>query len=234
LRPALIFVAAAAFVLAGFTFAGSAIGVWDPVVRQDRGSHAHLIGDRHDSDAVSRATPAVVTSKPNPPISVQLALLIALGSSALLVLPSRGLRVARHLGDLAGPQTLAGPALPGRFRRRLGQRATAKPAIGPNAPVVRPERARLRRRLSILGVAALPGRILRRPGRRPTVKPSLAPVARVVHPERARSRRSFSTPLRERSFRALHEFYADAVILTLAVGSALAIGLLIGRLLAGP
>jgi hypothetical protein len=61
----------------------------------------------------------------------------------------------------------------------------------------------------------------------------MAPVTRGVGPERARRRRGFSTPLRK-SARVLHQFYADAVILTLAVGSALAIGVLIGRLFAGP
>ena len=189
LRPALTLVAAVAVLLAGFTFAGDVMGLWDPVEPQGSDFGARLAPDRRDSHAGSREFPASA-QKPSPPISVRLALLIALASSVLILLPSRGRRLARRLDDLAGPQALGGPALPRRILRRLGQRATI-------APITAAGRRRFR-------------------------------------PGRARQRRPFSTPLRQRSVGALRDLYAEAAIVTLAVASGIAAGVLVVRLLAGP
>jgi hypothetical protein len=189
LRPALTLVAAVAVLLAGFTLAGNVMGLWDPVEPQGGGFGARLAPDRRGSDAVSRAIPAS-TQKPSPPISVRLALLIALASSVLIVLPSCGRRLARRLDDLVGPQALGGPALPRRILRRRGQRTTTAPTT--------------------------------------------AEGRRIFRPQWARQRRPFSTPLRHRSVGALRAFYAEAVIVTLAVASGIAAGCLVVRLLAGP
>jgi hypothetical protein len=147
LRPALTLVAAVAVLLAGFTLAGDVVGLWDPVEPQGGDFGAHLAPDRRGSDAVSRAIPASA-QKPSPPISVRLALLIAFASSALIVLPSCGRRLARRLDDLVGPQVLGGPALPRRILRRLGQRTTAPvTALAPR--IFRPAWARERQPFSI-------------------------------------------------------------------------------------
>lgn len=188
LRPALTLVAAVAVLLAGFTFAGNVVGLWDPVEPEGGDFGARLAPDRRGSDAFSRASPASA-QKPSPPISVRSALLIALASSVLIVLPSCGRRLARRLDDLVGPQALGGPALPRRILRRLGQRATA---------------------------------------------PVTAVVRRIFRPAWTRQRHPFSTPLRQRSVGALRDLYAEAVMMTLAVAAAIATGVLVVRLLAGP
>jgi hypothetical protein len=119
---------------------------------------------------------------------VRFALLIALGSSILIVLPSCGRRLARSLDDLVGrSQALLEPALPRHILRRPGPRATTTP---------------------ITGVV----------------------TSRIFRPER----RPFSTPLRQRSVGALRDYYAEAVIVTLAVALGIATGFLVTRLLAGP
>jgi hypothetical protein len=144
LRPALTLVAAVAVLLGGFTFAGNVVGLWDPVEPQGGNFGARLAPDRRGSDAVSRAIPASA-QKPSPPISVRSALLIALASSVLIVLPSCGRRLARRLDDLVGPQALGGPALPRRILRRLGQRATRVPVTAVGRRIFRPEWTRQRR-----------------------------------------------------------------------------------------
>ena len=55
LRSALTFVSAAALLLAGFTFAGRVIGLWDPVEPGDSGALPVRVLDRPDFDAASRA-----------------------------------------------------------------------------------------------------------------------------------------------------------------------------------
>jgi hypothetical protein len=189
LRLALTLVAAVAVLLAGFALAGNVVGLWDPVEPQGGDFGARLAPNRRGSDAVSRAIPASA-QKPSPPISVRSALLIALASSVLIVLPSCGRRFARRLDDLVGRQALLGPALPHRILRSLGQRATTAPIT--------------------------------------------AVVPRILRPEWARQRRPFSTPLRQRSVGALRDFYAEAVIMTFAVASGIATGVLVTLLLAGP
>jgi hypothetical protein len=103
LRSALIFVSAAAFLLAGFTYGGGLIGLWDPLEPRDSGS---ALADRvlplGDSDAASRVPP-VLRPKPSPPMPVRLALLIALSSSALAFLPLLGSSLARLLANFAWP-----------------------------------------------------------------------------------------------------------------------------------
>jgi hypothetical protein len=147
MRPALTLVAAVAVLLAGFTFAGDVVGLWDPVEPQGGDFGARLAPDGRGSDAVSRAIPASA-QKLSPPISVRLALLIAFASSVLIVLPSCGRRLARRLDDLVGPRVLGGPALPRRILRRLGQRATAA-VTAVARRIFRPAWARQRQPFSI-------------------------------------------------------------------------------------
>ena len=121
MRSALTLIAAVAVLLAGLTFAGSVVGLWDPVESVSGHVGAGLGPDRRGSDAVRRAIPASA-QKPSPPISVHSAVLIALVSSLLMVLPSCGRRLARRLDDLVRPQALLGSALPLLTLRPIGQR----------------------------------------------------------------------------------------------------------------
>jgi hypothetical protein len=90
-----------AFLLAGFTYGGGLIGVWDPLKPRDSGSAlAVRVLQRRDSDAASRARP-VLHPKPSSPVPLRLALMIALASSALAFLPILGSRFARLLGNYA-------------------------------------------------------------------------------------------------------------------------------------
>jgi hypothetical protein len=59
-------------------------------------------------------------------------------------------------------------------------------------------------------------------------------MPRIFRPEWARQRRPFSAALRQRSFGALRDFYAEAVMVTVAIASGIATGVLVTRLLAGP
>jgi hypothetical protein len=146
LRPALTLIAAVAVFLGGLTFAGNVVGLWDPVERESGHLGARPGPDRRGSDAVSRAIPASA-EKPNPPISVRSALLIALVSSVLMVLPSCG-RLARRLGDLR-PQALRGSALPRRTSRALlVSRERQRPVTAVGRRIFNPEWARLRRPFS--------------------------------------------------------------------------------------
>jgi hypothetical protein len=100
-RSALIFVSAAAFLLAGFAYGGGLIGLWDPLEPRDSDSApAVRVLQRRDSDAASRVPP-VLRLKPSPPLPVRLALLIALTSSALAFLPGLASRSARLLTNYA-------------------------------------------------------------------------------------------------------------------------------------
>ena len=87
------------FLLAGFTFAGREIGLWDPVEAPRSDPRAYRVLDGRDSDAASRAIDPLVESRPQPPVSLRLTLLIALVSFALSVVPTRRGRLARRLGD---------------------------------------------------------------------------------------------------------------------------------------
>jgi len=163
LRSALTFVSAAALLLAGFTFAGRVIGLWDPVEPGGSGGLSVRVLDRPDFDAASRAVPSVVVqSKPSPPVSLRLALLIALACLALSVLPTLA-RLPRRLEDQAwslrkrGFRTSTGRAnvlLASQPAGNLGlsrappARQFAKAPVASPASVVRPERPRLRRPLA--------------------------------------------------------------------------------------
>jgi hypothetical protein len=118
LRSALTFVSAAAFLLAGFTYAGDLIGVWDPLKPRDSGSSLAVRAlQRGDSDAATRARP-VLRPKPSSPVPLRSALLIALASSALAFLPILGSRLVRLLTHYAWSHGTrlscagAGPARP--------------------------------------------------------------------------------------------------------------------------
>ena len=147
MRPALTLIAAVAVLLGGVTFAGNVMGLWDPVEPESGHFGARLGPDRRGSDAVLRAIPAPA-QKPSPPISVRSALLIALVSFVLMVLPSCGRRLARRLGDLIRPQALRGSALPRRTSRPLGQRGTTAPVTVVGRRIFHPESARPRRLFS--------------------------------------------------------------------------------------
>ena len=146
LRPALTLIAAVAVLLGGLTFAGNVMGLWDPVEPESGHFGARPGPDRRGSDAVSRVIPAPA-QKPSPPISVRSALLIALVSSVLMVLPSCGRRLAKRLGDL-GPQALRGPASPRRTLRPLHQRGPTAPVTAVGRRIFHPEWARPRRPFS--------------------------------------------------------------------------------------
>ena len=147
MRPALTLIAAVAVLLGGVTFAGNVMGLWDPVEPESGHFGARLGPDRRGSDAVLRAIPAPA-QKPSPPISVRSALLIALVSFVLMVLPSCGRRLARRLGDLIRPQALRGSALPRQTSRPLGQRGTTAPVTVVGRRIFHPEWARPRRLFS--------------------------------------------------------------------------------------
>jgi hypothetical protein len=152
LRSALTFVSAAAFLLAGFTYAGGLIGVWDPLKPRDSGSAlAVRVLQRRDSDAASRVRP-VLRPKPSPPVPLRLALMIALTSSALAFLPILGSRFARLLGNHAWSHGArlsragagsarppwASPATSAKFGVSRAPPPQTKPRRFSRSPVVRP------------------------------------------------------------------------------------------------
>jgi hypothetical protein len=141
LRSALTLIAAVAVLLAGLTFAGNVVGLWDPVEPASGHVGAGLGPDRRGSDAVPRAIPASA-QKPSPPISVQSAVLIALVSLLLMVLPSCGRRLARRLDDLIRPQALLGSALSLLTLRPIGQRRSHPEWARPRRPFSTPPRQR--------------------------------------------------------------------------------------------
>jgi len=227
--------------LAGFTFAGRVLGLWEPVAPPEADSSAVPVLERRDSHAGSRAIrAAVVHSKPSPPVSVRLALLIALGAFALRVVPTCCLWLVRQLEDYAwslrervsrtstGRANLAFASQPGR---NLG-RGRAPPPLKnlkeftsspPNpsvSPVARPE-----------NLARSPSAVrnVRTRVRRAGARTPLA--VRVIRLERPRLRRASAgpTPVRKTSVRAfLYKFRDDVVIVTLAVILAVTVGILMG------
>jgi hypothetical protein len=210
LRSALSFVSAAALLLAGFTLAGRALSLWEPVDRPDTDSSAVPVLERRDSDAASRAMPpAVVHSKPSPPVSVRSALLIALGAFALRVFPTRCLWLVRQLEDFAW-------SLRERVSRMSGGRANLAFASQPGTSLGRGRAPPPLKKLKDF-TGSLP-------------KPRVSAVARRENPrrppagvrtERTRGRRA------ETSVRAfLFEFRDDVLIVTLAVILAVTVGIL--------
>ena len=236
LRSALTFVSAAALLLAGFTFAGRMIGLWDPVEPGDSGGLPVRVLDRPDFDTASRATPPVVMhSNPSPPVSLRLALLIALACLALSVLPTLA-RLPRQLEDSAWSlRKRVSRASTGRanvlFASQLGGNlglGRAPPAQQSlkelPSPPLRPRRsaaARLKN-LAWLSSAVRTGQ----PAvRRASAKATVALPASAVRPESPRRRRAFAatTPVRIRAVHAfLYEFRDDivlAVVLGVTIGA---------------
>ena len=84
---------------------GGAIGLWEPIQVQSS-AHGLTVRMLHSGDAraASQSPP-----KPNPPVSIRSALLVALASAAFALLLAGGPRLARWLSDV--PYALrAGPA----------------------------------------------------------------------------------------------------------------------------
>jgi hypothetical protein len=221
LRSALTFVSAAAFLLAGFTYAGDLIGVWDPLKPRDSGSSLAVRAlQRGDSDAATRARP-VLRPKPSSPVPLRSALLIALASSALAFLPILGSRLVRLLTHYAWSHGTrlscagAGPARP----------PWASPAKSANLDVSRAPPPQTK-----------PRRFSRSPVVRPRVSRAGAPLRsplRLVGLARAGLlglRHAFARVLlREASIRSLLHRTAEGVVL---VGLSLVLGAAIGILAA--
>jgi hypothetical protein len=217
-RSVLIIVAAASLLLAGFTFAGGKIGLWNPLEPGDSGVPSVRDLDRPDSDGAPRPiAPAVAYSKPGPPVSMRLALLVALASLSLSVLPTLW-RLPRRLDDYAWS-----------VRKRIPRSSTGRA----NAPVAS----------ELVGTPGLsrappPQPTLQEPRSRPLsspfsalarARPAVSPPAPVTPPERPRSRRVFAatTPVRARAVRSfIYEVRGAVVGLALAVSLGVAIGIL--------
>ncbi len=239
-RSALIIVAAASLLLAGFTFAGGLIGLWNPlepgesVVPSVRGL------DRPDSDGASRPiAPTVAYSKPGPPVSMRLALLVALASLSLSVLPTLW-RLPRRLEDYAWsvrnriPRTsLARANVP------VASELVGTPGLSrapPPQPTLREPRSRpLSSPFSALtrgknvGRPHLAGHIRRLGPRRAFARRAASPPAPVTPPERSRAGRVFAatTPVRARAVRSfIYEVRGVVAGLALAVSLGVAIGVL--------
>ena len=139
-RSALIIVAAASLLLAGFTFAGGLIGLWNPLEPGDSGVPYVRGLDRPDSDGAPRPiAPAVAYSKPGPPVSVRLALLVALASLSLSVLPTLW-RLPRTAGGLClvgaeadSPSWHRACERTGRLGARRDARSQSRAATAANA-----------------------------------------------------------------------------------------------------
>lgn len=231
LRSALTFVSAAALLLAGFTFAGRVIGLWDPVEPGDSGGSPVRVLDRPDFDAASRAVPPVVVhSKPSPPVSLRLALLIALVCLALSVLPTLA-RLPRRLEDSAwSPRKRVSRTSTGRtnplFASQLGGNlglSRAPPAQQSlkelPSPPLRSRRSAAARLKNLSWLSSAVRTV--HPGvRRASAKATVALPASVVRPEQSRRRRAFAATTLVR-MRAVHSFlyeFRDDIVLAVVLG----------------
>lgn len=223
--------------LAGFTLTGHELGLWEPVNRLGDDPSGVPVLERRDSDAIP---PAVVRSKPSPPVSVRLALLIALGVFALRVLPPLCLWLLRQLEDYAlslrerGSRTsteratLAFASQPGT---NLGRGRAPPPLKKPKEYTSSPAKPRISAVARPENVSRSPSgvRNVRTRTRRAGARTTLPLAVRVTRPERPRLRRVSAGPTRVRktSVRAfLYEFRDDVIIVTLAVILALTVGIL--------
>jgi hypothetical protein len=238
-RSALIIVAAASLLLAGFTFAGGLIGLWNPLEPGDSGVPSVRALDRPDSDPASRPiAPAVAYSKPGPPVSMRLALLVALASLGLSVLPTLW-RLPRRLEDYAWsvrkriPRIRTGRAMAvpvaSELAGTLGLSRAPPPQPTLQEPRSWPLSSRFSARLKNVGRPHIAGHI-RRPGaRRAFARPAVSPPASVIPPGRPRSREVFAatTPIRARADRSfIHEVRGAVVGLALALSLGVAVGIL--------
>lgn len=226
--------------LAGFTLTGRVLGLWEPVNRLGSDSSGVPMLEHRDSEA-SRAIPAaVVHSKPSPPVSVRLALLIALGAFALRVVPTCCLWLLRQLEDFAW-------SLRERVSRTSTRRGNLAFASQPGTNLGRgrapPPLKKLKEftsspRKPRASAVARPENLSRSPSgvrnvrtgvRRAGARTTLPLPVRVIRLERPRLRRAFAgpTPVRKTSVRTfLYEFHDDVVIVTLAVILAVTVGIL--------
>ena len=239
-RSALIIVAAASLLLAGFTFAGGLIGLWNPLEPGDSGVPSVRGLDRPDSDGAPRPiAPAVAYSKPGPPVSMRLALLIALASLSLSVLPTLW-RLPRRLDDYAWSVRKPIPrSSTGRANAPVASELVGTPGLSrapPPQPTLREPRSRpysspfsALARVKSVRRPHRAGRIRHLGVRRAVARPAVSSPASVTPPRRPRSRRVFAatTPVRARVVRSfLYEVRGAVVGLTLAVGLGVAIGIL--------
>jgi len=182
----------------------------------------------------------VVHSTPSAPVSVRLALLIALGAFALRVLPMWCLWLVRQLEDYAWSlrervsRTSTGRAnlaFASQSGRNLG-RGRAPPPLknlkeltsSPPNPSVSAVACPENLAWSPSGVRNVRTRL-----RRARARTTLPPAVRVIRLQRPRLRRAFAgpTPARKTSVRAfLYEFRDDVVSVTLAVIVAVTVGIL--------
>jgi hypothetical protein len=235
LRSALTFVSAAAPLLAGFTFAGRVIGLWDPSSLETLVPFPSGCWTAPTFDAASRAVPPVVVhSKPSPPVSLRLALLIGLACLALSVLPvlarlprrledqgwSRRQRVSRtgHANALFASQ------LAGNLGLSRAPRAQQTLKELPSPPL----RSRGSAAARVKSLAQLPAavRTAHPPARRAFAEARVAMPVSVVRPGRSRVLRTFAATTRVR-VRAVHSFlyaFRDDIVLAVVLG--VTIGLL--------
>jgi hypothetical protein len=237
-RSALIVVTAASLLLAGFTFAGGLIGLWDPLEPGDSGVRSIRVVDRPDIDAASRAiAPVVAHSEPRPPVSLRITLLIALASLALSVLPILS-RLPRWLEDCAWslrgriPHTSTGRAnvlVASELAGNLGpsREPPPQPALKESRSWALSSRLSALARLKNLRSPPAADRTRQRGVHRIFARlPPGLPVS-VARPGRPRSRWALATPVRARAVRSfVYEVRGDAVGLALAVGLGVAIVIL--------
>lgn len=239
-RSALIIVAAASLLLAGFTFAGGKIGLWNPLEPGDSGVPTVRGLDRPDGDGASRPiAPAVAYSKPGPPVSMRLALLVALASLSLSVLPTLW-PLPRRLDDYAWSVRKRIPrSSTGRANAPVASELVGTPGLSrapPPQPTLREPRSRplsspfsALARVKNVGRPDMAGHIRHLGPRRAFARPAVSPPAPVTPPERPRSRRIFAatTPVRARAVRSfIYEVRGAVVGLALAVSLGVAIGVL--------
>jgi hypothetical protein len=236
LRSALTVVSAAALLLAGFTFAGRVIGLWDPVEPGDSGGLPVRVLDRSDLDAASPAIPpAAVHSKPSPPVSLRLALLIALACLALSVLPALA-RLPRRLEDHAwllrkrGFRTSTG-LTKGPFASQLAGNlclSRAPPALQTLKEFPRPPLRSLGSAVARpKNLAQLPAavRTMHSQVRRAFAKAPVTSPASVVRPEGPRLLRAFAATTMVR-VREVHSFlyeFRDDIVLAVVLGVTIAL-----------
>jgi len=248
IRSALIIVAAASLLLAGFTFAGGLVGLWNPLEPGDSGVPYVRGLDRPDSDGAPRPiAPAVAYSKPGPPVSVRLALLVALASLSLSVLPTLW-RLPGRLEDYAWslrkriprPRTGRGNVLPAASELVATPGLSRAPPPDPTLQEPRSwpfsSRFSALARLKNVRRPHLAGHIRHLGARRAFPRPAMSLPASVTRPRRPRSRRVFAatTPVRARAVRSfIYDVRGDVVVLALAVSLGVAIGILAALLANG-